>query len=131
MEHGQTRCVVVDPVEALQQPQRVRLGQQIARGLLGRGLSGRRSAVEQSRDRHTENVGDLGKPAGADPVRALLVFLHLLECYTYPPAELTLRQALLQPTDADVLTDQDVDRQWTSLRHLGLLFLSSHSYRHY
>src|SRR5262249_23257102 len=100
MEHRESGRVVVDPVETLKQPQRVWLRQQVARGLLGRRLADRRGAVEQGRNRHAEDVGDLGESAGAHPVRALLVLLYLLECYADPPAELTLRQALLQSTDS-------------------------------
>src|SRR5215204_735044 len=34
---------------------------------------------EEDRYRHAENFGDVLKPSSADPVGALLVFLHLLE----------------------------------------------------
>ena len=85
----------------------------MTRLVLGRG----RGAVEERGQRDAEHIGDLVEPAGADPVGALLVFLHLLECHADLLAELALRQPLLQPADADILPDQDIDRHRISCSH--------------
>src|ERR1700759_1117811 len=57
----------------------------------------------------------LSQAAGADSVRTLLVLLHLLECYADPPAKLSLREAFLQPADADILADLSESGGWRRL----------------
>jgi len=52
----------------------------------------------------------LREPAGADPVCALFVFLDLLERHADLPAKVALRQLFLNPANADVLTNQHIDR---------------------
>ena len=75
VQHRQTRRVVLDAIETLQQAQRVRLGEERARRLLGRvvGVRGR-GAVEQRRNGHREHIGDLRQAARADAVRAFSYF---------------------------------------------------------
>src|ERR1051325_3482280 len=80
-----------------------------------------RSAVrraEEERHRYIERLGDPHQPAGADPVHALLVFLHLLKRDAEQVAELGLRHALGHAPRPDALADFDIVRRGT----LGLGF---------
>jgi len=74
--------------------------------VLFRGCVGIR--IEQGADRNIEYLGDLGKPPGADPVRALFVFLYLLERDAQPASEVALRHARDQAMSPDGLSDLDV-----------------------
>src|SRR6185437_16346260 len=64
-----------------------------------------------------EHAGNLREPARADAVRALFVFLDLLESDANTLAELGLREALLQTADSNVLSDQHVNRLWRPFCH--------------
>ena len=48
---------------------------------------------EQRRNRHFENLGDALQAPGADAVRAVFVFLNLLEGDVEPLADVVLRHA--------------------------------------
>src|SRR4051812_24351703 len=72
---------------------RQKLGHVSRRGrVLGAAGAARRvgSAVEQEPDRNLQYIGNLLEPAGADPIGALFVFLHLLEREAESVAELFL-----------------------------------------
>src|ERR1044072_1573864 len=58
-------------------------------------------AFEEKRDRNAKDKRDLLKPARADAVGALLVFLHLLECQAEPIGELLLAHAKHHSAHAD------------------------------
>jgi hypothetical protein len=57
-----------------------------------------------------EKLADLLKPAGADPVHALFVFLDLLEREVDVTAEELLRHVHLDTPHPDAASDVDVDR---------------------
>ena len=61
-------------------------------------------------DRHLQRVGHRLQPAGADAVRALLVFLDLLKRDAELVAELLLAQAEHLPAHAHPAADIDVRR---------------------
>src|SRR5262249_10826483 len=96
-------------MEGLQQAQRLRVGQQRAPVQVRTRTTRRRAAVEQGRQRHAKRAGDLREPARADAVRAVLVFLDLLERHVEVMTELGLGQAALQAADSDVSSHQSVD----------------------
>jgi hypothetical protein len=63
--------VVLELAKGLQQPQRIRSGEQ--RGWAGVGLAGAGllHAIEQRRDRHVKNRRDPEQPATSDPIFGL------------------------------------------------------------
>src|SRR5215831_14681660 len=74
-------------------------------------MTGRvRRTLKKKRDRHLEDLADLLKPAGPDPISPLLVFLHLLESKAEGIAELFLTHAQHHPAHAHARTDMLVDR---------------------
>ena len=91
---------------------RGRLGQSVR--LLARRV---RRAVEEERHRHLQDVRDLLQPARADPVRALLVFLHLLEGQAERVAELFLAHAQHHPAHPHPRAHVLVGRIGRLLRH--------------
>src|SRR5262249_3389308 len=99
------------------EPQRMRMGEKRAWHEAVVGARVGRAAVEQGHERDAEGIGDLRQAGGAAAVRALFVFLDLLERQADPRTKLGLREPLLQAADADVLADQDVDRTRVSFRH--------------
>ncbi len=54
------------------------IGRRRVLGETGRGRSGRR-ALEEERNRHAQDIGNMLQPAGTNSIGALLVFLDLLE----------------------------------------------------
>ena len=70
---------------------------------------------EESTDRDAEYLGDLGKTPGTDPVRALFVFLHLLERDADLACEVALGHAREQPIRADGFAHLAVSRSWLPL----------------
>ena len=79
-----------------------------ARGLFARSI------FEEERDRDIQNIGDVLKAAGADTVRALFVFLDLLEADADVNRQLLLRQAEQTAPTAQTLAQVkiDVGRHW-------------------
>src|SRR5215471_6212439 len=67
------------------------------------------TALEQGRDRHTEEYRDLQQPAASDTIGSLLVFLDLLECQIELISELGLSESFLQTIDPDIAADDSVD----------------------
>src|SRR5712691_3701552 len=67
----------------LQQPERVRVGDERERRLdaLRGDLIERVAPLEECVDGYVEHPCDLRETTGADAVRSLLVFLHLLVCH--------------------------------------------------
>ena len=98
-----------DNPERGQQFERVAVRNELGRSGTG-SLAGRRVGVglEQGADRDIEYPGDMGKPPGADPIRAFFIFLYLLERDAEPAGEVALRHAHDQSMSADGLSDLDV-----------------------
>ena len=85
--------------------------------IVGRSLgSGRRSAVEvwsaveQILGRNVQDLADLEQTPGADPVRALLVFLHLLKSQTEGGRQPLLAHFEHQAPAADASADMVIDK---------------------
>jgi hypothetical protein len=76
------------------------------------------------RHRHAEHLGDPLQPAGRDAVRALFVFLHLLERHADELAELGLRQSALQAQRAHALPDLSVAGISASSCHFDLQWMA-------
>ena len=89
----------------------------------GRGLEGRRP-FEKERRRHVERARDLLQPASANPVRAFLVFLHLLECEPQRFAELLLAHAQNDAPHAHAAADVTINRIGTFLIFSAEMFSS-------
>jgi hypothetical protein len=66
--------------------------------------------VIKEHHRHAQHAAKVMQPAGADAVRAALVFLHLLEGQTKRLAELLLRQTEHVAAQPNPGADPDVDR---------------------
>src|SRR5579871_441393 len=79
-----------DHVERLDEPQRMRVGEQRAPGQVGAFTICGLAAIEQGRETHAERPGDLVESARTDAVGAVLVFLDLLERHPEMIAELGL-----------------------------------------
>jgi hypothetical protein len=72
------------------------------------------SAFEKGADRNAEHIGDLRKAPGADAIRTLFIFLHLLERDAEPLCKLALRHARGQPMRANGFANSAVRRSWPS-----------------
>src|SRR5439155_7794687 len=81
--------------------------------------------LEKKRHRNLQDVRNLLQPAGADPVRALLVFLDLLEREAKPIAELLLAHAQHHATHAHTAPDMLVDGVGSLLGYHNDLLSSS------
>src|ERR1043166_630470 len=95
----------------LQQPECMRVRDQRERrldALCGHFLDAV-AALKERVDRNVEDARDLGETAGADAVRALLVFLHLLKCDTDALTEFGLRQPGGKALNFDALSNLDID----------------------
>ena len=98
-----------DAAERGQQFERAAVRKELDRsGTLAHAGRGVCVDVEQGADRDIEYLGDLRQPSGADPVRALFIFLHLLERDAKLAGEIALRHARDQPMSADGLPEFDV-----------------------
>jgi hypothetical protein len=64
---------------------------------------------EEIADGNSECPGDRRKARSANAVRALLVFLHLLERYAHRCAEIVLREAEFLASVADLKADVHID----------------------
>src|SRR5271169_2563571 len=69
-----------------------------------------RRALEEERDRHLKDVGNVLQPAGADPIGAFLVFLDLLKRQAESVAEFFLAHRQHHPAHANAASDMFVDR---------------------
>jgi hypothetical protein len=109
VDEGVADFAIPDSSERGQQFERVAVRNELGRSGT-RALPGRRVGIglEQGADRDIEYPGDLGKPPGADSVRAFLIFLYLLERDAEPAGEVALRHAQDQSMSADGLSDLDV-----------------------
>jgi hypothetical protein len=96
----------LDLRECLRDTQRLRIGDQLEWGNVVDRL--RSGPFEEGMDRHVQRFGDLHQAAGADAVRALLVFLNLLEGDPKLIGERGLRHVLGEAPDPDVASDDDV-----------------------
>ena len=61
--------------------------------------------IEEKRDWYLQYMCNLLEAARADPILTFLVFLHLLECYTYCTRELRLAHVKHEAARADVIAD--------------------------
>ena len=80
--------------------------------------------------RHAEHLGDPLQPARRNAVRALFVFLHLLERHADELAELGLRQAALQAQRAHALPDLGVAGISAASCHFGLQWIAPNGEGH-
>ena len=116
---------VLDAHEGLGQREAIGGRQEVGdigrRGRFGKSVVGLprrvRRAVEEERHRHLQDVRDLLQAARADPVRALLVFLHLLKGQAERVAELLLTHAEHHPTHTHPRAHVLVRRIGRLLRH--------------
>ena len=81
-------------------------------------------SVEEGGDGHLENASDLEKPAGADAIGAVLVFLHLLEGQVEFSGEFCLGYFSRKTQKPDIAADQLVDCVAPSFRHSIRSFLN-------
>src|SRR5918995_1476656 len=72
---------------------------------------------EQVADGNAKDGSDLRQPAGANPVRAFLVFLHLLKGYADPFGEHGLAHAAVDPKHADLGPHHRIERARLTDRH--------------
>jgi hypothetical protein len=91
-------------------------------------LPSARRAFEKVRSRHLEDSADLLQSAGPDAVRALLVFLNLLERQSDVAAEDLLGYVDLDPPHPDAAADVNIDR--IRARAQRLIGLSGSTGRH-
>src|SRR6516164_7784820 len=80
-----------------------------------------RGILKKERHRHLEDLGNLLEPACSDPVRALLIFLNLLERETEGLAELFLTHGQHHAPHPDPAPHVPVDRVRGLLCHIELL----------
>ena len=79
---------------------------------VGPGQVERARLLEEEGDGRVEDFGNLLQPACADPVRALLVLLDLLEGHAELLAQLLLRHAYHRPSQFQAAADVNIDRVW-------------------
>src|ERR1700730_16275603 len=99
------------PIECLGHAARAAALQEIEQGGFGdAGLTRSLDPVRvvKERYRHLKEVADLLKPARADGVRTLFVFLNLLEADADPFSELGLRKAAFEAARPDTATQLHV-----------------------
>src|SRR5262249_21878182 len=77
-----------------------------------------RGTIKKKRHRHLEDFGNLLEPACSDPVRALLIFLNLLERETQGLAELFLTHGQHHSPHPDSAPHVPVDRVRGLLCHI-------------
>ena len=109
IDEGVADFAIPDSSERGQQVERVAVRNELGRSGTG-SLAGGRVGIglEQGADRDIEYPGDLGKPPGADPVRAFFIFLYLLERDAELTGEVALRHAHDQSMSANGFSDLDV-----------------------
>jgi hypothetical protein len=125
---GAARFWVCDEHKGLHQRKAVRRGKEI--GHVGGGESfsrlpsrwpnarhGRR-ALEEKRNRHLEDLGDVLQAAGADAVSSLFVFLDLLECQPERICNIGLAHVEHKPPHSHAAADMLVGRIKSSPGHL-------------
>src|SRR5215469_16487483 len=81
-------------------------------------------ALEEKSDRDLENVRNLLKTTGTDPIGALIVFLNLLERQPERVAEFLLAHRQHHPAHTNPASDVLVGRVWRLFcqgSHAGLL----------
>jgi len=83
-------------------------------------------ALKEKWDWHLQYAGELVQPAGADPVRSFLVFLHLLEREPKSVGDLFLAKSDHIAPHADAASYVFVDWIWPCLLCLHILSLSDH-----
>ena len=120
MQVEQAACgprIVLYPVEGAGQLEDLALRQFLAvEGFLTVGeaalTAGRlvRHVVEKERHRHVEHARQIEQARGADAVRAVLVFLDLLEGQADRRGQLGLAEAQQGPPQPDAAADMNVDR---------------------
>jgi hypothetical protein len=128
IEHLLAHARVLDAVVGAHELERLALGERVglviggslveaaiaaARGRCDLG----RHLVEEELDRHVEDLGELIEPARADPVRAALVFLDLLEGQPQGLGQLLLAHPEHGPPQADAGAHMRIDGAWTHQLH--------------